>query len=41
MIEWGLTPEQFGEVDLAIIMRIIAQRQARNEGENKANKKDN
>lgn len=38
MIEWGLTPDEFHNVELLTIMRILAQRQARNEGEAKSMK---
>lgn len=33
MVEWGLTPDEFNEVDISIIYRIIEFRQAKNKGE--------
>jgi hypothetical protein len=33
MIEWGLTPEEFDNVDICLIQKIIEWRNARNKGE--------
>ena len=40
MIEWGLTPEQYYNIDAEHIQRILEYREARARGENvKAKKK--
>lgn len=32
MIEWGLTPEEFANVDIEIIKKILEYREAQNKG---------
>jgi hypothetical protein len=38
MIEWGLTPDQFNEINIETIYKIIEFRNAKNKGENSKNK---
>jgi hypothetical protein len=33
MIEWGLTPDEFNEVDIELLYKIIEFRNAKNKGE--------